>query len=100
MMTEDQKVNANTIMIYINALLMERFGGTKEIIEKLIIIRYHNGKFYFEKPIEISDDVIYILTGISKKGEPVLVGSNPGLVEKITRTPTEMNSKGLEISQI
>ena len=37
MTKKDQKVNASTIMSYINALLMESFGGIKEIIAKFII---------------------------------------------------------------
>ena len=58
-MTEEaHKVSASTIMSYINAPLMESFGGTKEIIAKFIISRYHNMKFYFDTPVEISGDVI------------------------------------------
>ena len=87
-------------MSYINAPIMEIFGGKKEIIAKFIIIRYHNGKFYFDKPTEISSDIIYKLIGLSKKGEPVFVGSNPEMVEKIISTPTGNNSKGLVIIQI
>ena len=77
---------------------MESFRGTKEIIAKFIISQYHNGKFYFDKPIEVSGDVIYILTGLSNKGELVPVGSKPWLVEKLIGTPTNKNSKGLVIS--
>ena len=51
MTTKAQNINSNTIMSYINAPIMESFVGTKEIIAKFIISRYHNGKFYFEKPI-------------------------------------------------
>ena len=51
MIEEAHKVNANTIMSCINAPLMASFGGTKEIITKFIISRYHNGKFYFDKPV-------------------------------------------------
>ena len=77
MTTEAQKVTASTIMSCINAPIMENFIGVKEIIAKFIINRYHNEKFYFKKPIEIFGDVIYKLTGLSNKGEPVPVGSKP-----------------------
>ena len=97
---ESQKLSTNTILHYLNAPLMEIFGGTKEIIEKFIISRYHKGKLYFNICIEVSNEVIYKLTRLSNKGEPVLVGSNPGLVEKLTGTPIKNNSRGQEISQI
>ena len=51
MMEEDQKLSASTILSYINAPLMASFSGTKDIITKFIVIQYHNGKFYFDKPI-------------------------------------------------
>ena len=50
---------------------MASFGGTKENIVKFINSRYHNGKFYFDKPVEISFETIYKLTGLSNKGDPV-----------------------------
>ena len=68
-------MSANTILHYLNAPLMANFGGTKKIIAKFIISRYHKGKFYFEKPIEVSGKLIYKIIGLSNKGEPVLVGS-------------------------
>ena len=37
MTTWAQKVNARTIMSYINAPLMESFAGTKEIITEFIV---------------------------------------------------------------
>ena len=79
-MIEEGKVNASTILNYINAPLMVIFGEEKGTIAKFIISRYHNGKFYFDKPIEISDDVIYKLIGLSNKGKPVPFGLKPGLV--------------------
>ena len=97
MTEEGLKVNASTIMNYMNAPLMESFGGTKETIARFIINLYHNGKFYFNKPIEISGETIYKLTGLSNKGEPIPIGIKDGLVEKLTRTPTGKNSKGLII---
>ena len=56
---EGLKVNSSTIMNYMNAPLIVIFGGTKETISKFIISRYHNGKFYFDKPMEISGETIY-----------------------------------------
>ena len=97
---ETQKVNTSTIMRYMNAPLIASFEGTKDIITKLIISRYHNGNFYFDKTVEISDEVIYKLTGLSNKSKPIPLGSNPGLVEKLIGTPTRKNSKGLVIIQI
>ena len=73
LMEEAQKLSASTILSYMNVPLMEIFAGTKEIIAQFIVSRYHNGKFYFNGPIEISGDMIYRLIGLSNKGEPVLV---------------------------
>ena len=58
-------------MNYMNTPFMASFGGTKETVVKLIISRYHNIKFYFDKPIEISGEVIYKLTGLSHQGDPL-----------------------------
>ena len=38
MLEEDQKVSAHTILAYIDALLMEKFVGTKDIVTQLIAI--------------------------------------------------------------
>ena len=86
-------------MNYMNAPLMESFGGMEETIVKFIISRYHNGEFYFDKPIEISSETIYKLTGLYNKGEHVPVGIKNGLVEKLTGTLTGKNSKGMIIGQ-
>ena len=59
---EAHKVSASTILHYLNAPLMENFRGMKEIIAKFIISRYHKGKFYFDRSIEVSKEVIYKLT--------------------------------------
>ena len=67
---------------------------------KFIISRYHNNRFYLDKPVEISGEVIYKLTGLSNQGDPVLVDIKEGLVERLTGTPLSKNSKGLMISQI
>ena len=69
---EVNKVNQSNIMNFMNAPLMASFAGTKDIIAQFIVSRYQNGKFYFDKPVEISSDIIYRLTGLSNKGEPVL----------------------------
>ena len=60
-----EKVNHSSIMKYMNTPFMASFGGTKETIVKFIISRYHNEKFYFYKPVEISREFIYKLTGLS-----------------------------------
>ena len=65
MTPEAEKIRHNTIMSYMNTPFMEIFGGTKEIAVKFIISQYHNGKFYFERLVEISGEVIYKLTGLS-----------------------------------
>ena len=87
-------------MNYMNTPLMVSFGGTKETTLKLIISRYHNGKFYFDRLVEISGEVIYKLTGLSNQGNPVPVGIKERLVEHLTGTPSGKNWKGLMISQI
>ena len=84
-------------MNYMNTPFMARFGGTKETMVKFIISRYHNEKFYFDRPVEISGEAIYKLTGLSNQGDPVPVGIK-GLVERLTGTPSRKNSKGLMIS--
>ena len=100
-MTEEaQKVNNSTIMNFLNAPLMEIFGGMKETIVIFIINRYQNGKFYFDTLVEISAEAIYRLTGIYNKGDPVPGGIKEGLVERLTGTPTGKNSKGLIIGQV
>ena len=48
---EEEKISHNTIMRYMNTSFMESFGGTKETTIKFIVNRYHNGKFYFNRPI-------------------------------------------------
>ena len=80
MTEEGTKIKHSTIMNYMNAPLMVSFGGTKENISKFIINRYHNGKLYFDRPMEISVKTIYKHIGISNKGDPVLVGIKEGLV--------------------
>ena len=100
-MTEEvEKVNHNTIMYFLNAPLMASFGGTNENIVKFIISRYHNGKFYFDTLVEISAETIYKITGLSNKGDPVLVGIKEVLVERITGALIGKNSKGLIIGQV
>ena len=75
-----EKINHSTIVNYINAPLMASFGGTKETMVKFIISRYHNNKFYFDRPVKISGEVIYKLIGLSNQGDPVPVGIKEGLV--------------------
>ena len=94
------KINHSTIVNYINASIMASFGGMKETVVKFIISWYHNGRFYFDRPIEISMEVISKLTGLSNQGEPVPIGIKEGLVEELTGSASGKNSKGLMISQI
>ena len=79
---------------------MASFGGTKEAAVKFIISRYHNDRFYFDQPIDITGDVISKLTGLSNQGSSIPIGIKEGLVQELTGTPTRKNSKGLMISQI
>ena len=79
---------------------MASFGGTKETAVQFIISQYHNGRFYFDRPIDISREVISKLTSLSNKGEPVLVRIKEGLGEELTGSVSGKNSKGLMISQI
>ena len=58
MTEEGLKINHSIIMNYMNAPLMENFGGTKETIVNFIISRYDNGKSYFHKPVEILGETI------------------------------------------
>ena len=83
-----------------NAPLMDSFSGTKEIIAQFIISRYHNGKFYFDSHVEITNDLIYRIIGLSNKGEPVPVKLNMGLVEELTGKTIGKNSRGMIVSQI
>ena len=76
-----EKIKYNTIFNYINAPLMANFGGTKETAVKFIISWYHNGRFYFDQPVDISGEVISKLTGLSNERNPVLVSIKEGLVE-------------------
>ena len=69
-----KKIQHNSIVNYVNALLMSSFGGTKETTVNFIISWYHNGRFYFDQLVDISGEVIYKLTGLSNKGDPVPVG--------------------------
>ena len=65
-MTQAAEKVWNTIIFnYPNAPLMASFGGTKEAAIKFIISRYHNGRFYFDEPIDIIGDVISKLTSLS-----------------------------------
>ena len=93
-----EKINHSSIMNYMNTPFMAIFGGTKETTVKFIISQYQNEKFYFDRPVKISGEVIYKLTGISNQGDPVPVGIKEGLVERLTGTPFGKNSKGIMIS--
>ena len=75
-----EKINHSSIMNYMNTPFMVSFGGIKETTVKFIISWYHNGKFYFNRLVKISREVIYKLTGLSNQGDPVLVGIKEGLV--------------------
>ena len=68
-------------MNYMNTLFMASFRGTKETTFNFIISRYHNDRFYFDRPVEISGEVIYKLTGLSNKGDLVLIDIKEGPVE-------------------
>ena len=82
-MEESEKLSARIILSYMNAPLMDIFAETKDIIAQFIVSIYHNGKLYFDGPVEISGDMIHRLTGLLNKGEPILVRSNLDLVEKL-----------------
>ena len=87
-------------MSYMNTPFMAIFGGTKETAVNIIVILYHKGKFYFNKPVEISGEVRYKLIGISNQGDPIPIGIKDGLVERLAGTSSQKNLKGLMISQI
>ena len=76
-----KKVNRSSIMNYMNTPFMASFGGTKETTVKFIISRYHNDRFYVDKTVNISGEVIYKLNGISNQGDPIPVDIKEGLVE-------------------
>ena len=94
-----EKINHSTIVNYINAPIMASFGGMKETTVKFIISRYHNGRFYFDRSVEISGEVISKLTGLSNQGKSVPVRTEEGLIEELTGSASGKNSKGLMISQ-
>ena len=79
---------------------MASFRGTKETTVKFIISQYHNDRFYFDRPVDISGEVIYKMTWLSNKGDPVLIGIKEGLVEELTGLASGKNLKWLMISQI
>ena len=81
MTQEAEKISRSTIMSYMNTPFMASFGGTKETVVKFIISRYHNSKFYIDKPVEIFSEIIYKLTELSNQGDPVPIGIKYGLVE-------------------
>ena len=87
-------------MNFLNAPLMEIFGGMKETIIIFIINWYQNQKFYFDTLVEISAKAIYRIIWLSNKGDPVPIGIKEGLVEILTVTPTWKSSKGLIIGQV
>ena len=68
-------------MNYMNTSFMDSFGGTKEMVVKFIMNRYHNGKFYFDRLVKISSEVIYKLIGLSNQGDPVPFDIKERLVE-------------------
>ena len=74
-----EKFRQSTIFNYPNAPLMASFGGTKEAAIKFIISRYHNGWFYFDRPVDITGDIISKLTGLSNQGNPLTIGIKEGL---------------------
>ena len=74
--------------------------GRRKQLLNLIISRYHNGRFYFDQPIDITGDVISKLTGLSNQGSPVPIGIKDRLVQELTGSPSSKNSKGLMIGQI
>ena len=100
MTEEGNTIKHSTILNYMNVPLMASFGGKKEYISKFIINWYYNGNLYFDRPVEISVETIYKLTGLSNKSDPVPIGIKEGLVERLTDTPIGKNSKGLIIVQI
>ena len=72
----------------------------KPFLQNGMLKELANGKFYFDRPVEISHEVIYKLTGLSNQGDSVPIGIKEGLVERLIGTPLGKNSKGLMISQI
>ena len=72
---------------------MASFGGTKEAAVKFIISRYHNGRFYFDQPIDITGDVISKLMGLSNQGSPFPIGIKEGLAQELMGSPSGKNSK-------
>ena len=89
-----EKIQHSSIVSYVNAPLMASFGGTKETTVKFIISRYHNDRFYFDKLADIYGEVIYKLTGLSNKGDPVPFGIKEGLVEELTGSASAKTRKG------
>ena len=95
-----EKIKHNTIFGYVNAPLMAKFCGTKETAVKFIISQYHNGRFYFDQPVDMSGEFISKLTGLSNEWNLVPVGIKEGLVEEITGSNSGKKLKGFTISQI
>ena len=95
-----EKIWKSSIFNYPNTPLMASFGGMKEAAVKFVISRYHNDRFYFDQPIDITGDVISKLTGLSNQGSPVPIGIKDGLVQELTGSPSGKNSKGPMIGQI
>ena len=73
---------------------MASFGGTKEAAIKFIISRYHNGRFYFDEPIDIAGDVISKITGLSNQGNPVPIGIKEGVVRNLQDSHPGKTPKG------
>ena len=99
MTQEAENISHSTIISYMNTPFMVSFDGTKETDVKFIISWYHNRKFYFNKPIEISNKVIYKLIRLSNTGDPVPIGIKDGLVKRLTGTLIGKNLS-LIVSQI
>ena len=71
---------------YLNAPLISPFGTLKEEVVKFIVSHYHRGKFWLPEPINITLELIYLITGLPTNGYLVLISrKNPTLLEELIR---------------
>ena len=60
-----------------NTPLLDSFVGLEEIIAQFIVSRYHNGKLYFDTPVNIDGSIIIQITVLSNKLDLVPIQKTP-----------------------
>ena len=64
------------IKSYLNAPNIDNFRNLKEEVAKFLVSRYHDGKFWLDRPIAIIGKLINFIIDLPLNREPVPVCSN------------------------